>query len=214
VNENLNHPSAERLNAYVENVLDEGDGAVVASHLLGCEGCRTEVAELRSLFDALAGLPELVPSAGFAGRVMARVRVRRPLLERALEWLERLAPSTTRGWVLATGVAALPVLATCAIGWWLLSHPGVTPQTLWLMASSLTEQAMSSGWQWAWARLAGTTLAATAGALLEAGESLGRGGLGLAAVMFATLTLGSLYILYQNLFRTDERRTEHATYVF
>jgi hypothetical protein len=46
-------------------------------------------------------------------------------------------------------------------------------------------------------------------------ESLGRGELGLAAVMFgATMTAASVYVLYENLFRPRTRRAEHASFVF
>jgi hypothetical protein len=44
--------------------------------------------------------------------------------------------------------------------------------------------------------------------------SVGSGEIGLALVMFAALTAGSIYILYQNLFRTrQQRRIVHASFV-
>lgn len=214
MSETLNHPSPDRLEALVEATLDGADQAVVESHLATCERCRAEVADLRSLFEALSALPEVAPSAGFANRVMKGVRVRRPVLAWLNEWIERLTPDTNRGWAIAAAVVAMPVLASTALVWWLLSHPEVSVESLWLVASAMMSEGLSSGWQWVWASLAGSGLAVWASSLMDLAESLGRGGLGLAAVMFATLTVGSVYVLYQNLFRTNARRTEHASYLF
>ena len=44
--------------------------------------------------------------------------------------------------------------------------------------------------------------------------SVSHGEIGLAAVMFVTLTAGSIYVLYQNLFATKAQKVEHASYVF
>jgi hypothetical protein len=213
LSETLNHPAPDRLEALVEDTLDRAEKAVVESHLATCERCQVEVADLRSLFEALAALPEVAPSAGFADRIMKGVRVRRPVLDWVNEWIERLTPDTNRGWAVAA-VVAMPALVTSALTWWLLSHPEVSAQRLWLVASALVGDALSAGWQWAWASFAGSGLAVWANGLLELAESLGRGGLGLAAIMFATLTIGSVYVLYQNLFRTNGRRTQHASYTF
>jgi anti-sigma factor RsiW len=214
LSETLNHPAPDRLEALVEDTLDRAEKAVVESHLATCERCQVEVADLRSLFEALAALPEVAPSAGFADRIMKGVRVRRPVLDWVNEWIERLTPDTNRGWAVAAAVVAMPALVTSALTWWLLSHPEVSAQRLWLVASALVGDALSAGWQWAWASFAGSGLAVWANGLLELAESLGRGGLGLAAIMFATLTIGSVYVLYQNLFRTNGRRTQHASYTF
>jgi anti-sigma factor RsiW len=214
VSEMLNHPSPDRLEAYVERTLDRSDSALLESHLATCARCETEVMELRSLFQLLAELPELAPSVGFADRVMREVHVRQPVLEWVNAWIERLTPSTNRGWALASAVVAMPVLLTVALAWWVLSHPAVTGQDLWLFATAQGTQALGAGWQFVLSSFAGSALAAWLTGLLELAESVGRGGLGLAAVMFATLTLGSVYILYENLFRPNARRVEHASYSF
>lgn len=208
------HPGTERLQAFVEDSLDESRHAAVESHVSVCTECRAEVEELRSLFTVLSDLPSFAPSAGFADLVMAKVRVRQPAFAGAGAWVERVVPHTTRGWAAAAALLALPVLGTTLLVTWLMSQPGVTPQGLWTLASGFTVDALSSGWQWAWARFAGTTLAAWLGEAAGLAQTVGRGEIGLAAVMFAMLTAGSTYVLYQNLFRPDERRTQHATYVF
>jgi anti-sigma factor RsiW len=210
----LNHPTAERLEAYVEETLDGADRAVVRSHLATCARCQAEVVEIQSLFEALSGLPELAPSAGFANRVMAGVRVRRPVADRVADWIEQVLPSTNRGWAVAAGAVALPVLASAALVWWILSQPGVSAQNLVLFGGAVASDALAGAWTWVWTAFAGSSLAAHLESLVAALDSLGRGGLGLAAVMFATLTFASIYILYENLFRPSARRTEHASYIF
>lgn len=216
--ENLEHPAAERLEAFVEETLDAGERASLDAHLAACAACRAEVSEMRSLFAALASLPEMEPSPGFANRVMARVRVRQPALSRASawagSWVERLAPKTTRGWAAASAVFSLPVLGASLLVLWLMAQPGVSAQGLWTVTSGLAASAASSAWQWSWIRIANSGLAATAVELFQLVASVGRGGIGLGVVMFATLTAGSVYVLYQNLFRTTPRRNEHASYVF
>jgi anti-sigma factor RsiW len=210
----LNHPTADRLEAYVERNLDGGDEAVVRSHLATCSRCQVEVAELQSLFEALSGLPQLSPSTGFADRVMVGVRVRRPLYDRVADWVEGFLPTTNRGWALAAAAVAAPVLTSTVLVWWILSQPGVSAQALAVVGVGMAGEALGTGWAWLWTAFAGSSLAAYLTALANLAASVGRGGLGLAAVMFATFTFGSIYVLYENLFRTNARRTEHASYTF
>ncbi len=214
MNERTDHPTTDRLNAFVEKTLDAGERAAVDTHLAGCPECRGEVAELRSLFEALSGLAAFSPAAGFADRVMTGVTVRRPAFAGASEWLERFVPATTRGWAAASAVLALPALVAAVLASWLLSQPGVTAQGLWTVTSDLVAEGLTGGVQWAWTRFAGTALATWLVQGLELLRSVGTGELGLAALLFATLTAGSIYVLYQNLFRPIARRTEHASYVF
>ncbi len=214
MSETLNHPAPERLEAFVEDALDGADQAVVGSHLATCERCQTEVAELRSLFEALSTLPELSPSMGFADRVMKGVRVRRPVMELVNEWIERMTPATDRGWAIATALVAMPVLVVGFVAWWILSHPEVSVQGLWLVANVMVGEAAASAWQWTVGTVASSNLALWTASALDLAAALGRGGLGLAAVMFATMTVLSVYVLYENLFRTSARRTEHASFLF
>lgn len=214
MSETLNHPEHERLQALVEDSLEPADAAVVQSHLADCARCRGEVEELRSLFAMLSALPHHAPAGGFADRVMARVRVRRPWFVRVEEWLQRLAPKTTRGWAVAAAMVGLPVTATTALIWWLMSRPGVTAQGLWVMSTDFAARALAGAWAWVWVRLADSTLAGWTASALELAAEVGRGGLGLGVVMFFTLTAASIWILYQNLFRTEARRTDYASFVF
>ena len=214
MSQNRNHPTADRLHAFVEESLDEARRSAVESHLSVCDACRTEVAELEAVFGALAGLEQFAPSPGFADRVMTRVRVPSRAFADAEAWVRRLVPQSTRGWAVAAALLALPVVGATLLTAWIMSQPGVTPQGLWTMGTALAAEGLASGWQWTWTRLAGTNLVAWLERANELLATVGRGEIGLAAVMFATLTAGSIYVLYQNLFRTEARRTEHATYVF
>ena len=210
----LNHPSTERLQAFVEESLPGAERAVVDSHLARCSGCAQEVAEFRSLFTALGDLPTFEPAEGFADRIMTNVRVRQPAWAAASAWLDRVTPQSTRGWAAAAAVFALPVLGATLLMAWLLSQPGVSVQGLWTVATVVAEDAAVGASQWLWAQLSTSVLAAWAARALEFLGTVGRGQLGLAFVMFATATAGSVYILYQNLFRTQQqRRIEHASYV-
>ena len=214
MSDSLNHPGRERLQAFVEADLDDAATAVVDSHLTGCPRCRAEVEELHSLFEMLSSLPRLAPSAGFSDRIMARVRVRRPWFVRVSDWVEQFTPRTTHGWAVAAAVLALPVIGASLLTWWLISQPGVTPQGLWLIASDFTAQAMTTSWEWGWARFTESRIAAWLIGALDLVGAVGRGELGLAVVMFASLTAASVWILYQNLFRPEARRTDYASYVF
>jgi anti-sigma factor RsiW len=225
------HPTGDRLEAFVEGSLDQAELVVVESHLLGCTHCQAQVEEWRALFSALAGLPQLEPSAGFADRVMAGVNVvqqvkRRAAWEGVWSSVSRQAaaaasaaggmlPKSTFGWSLATGLLALPIVVSAALLAWLTSSTNLTLQALLAYAGSQLMDGL---------RAAGTTavtaavqtdvaawLVAQAGLLLENAGTAGIGGL-LAAACGATVL--SVWVLYRNLFRTPTRETNHATYSF
>ena len=209
-----NHPSSERLQELVEGILDRPDRAVLDAHLATCVRCQAEVDELRSLFELLSDLPELAPSPTFANRVMAHVRVRKPAFAWADAWVERLTPRTTRAWAFASALLALPLIGLSAVAWWLVSQPGVNAQGLWLVVSGLARNGFAAGMQWVVPRLANSALAAWGSSAMELLDSVGRGQIGLALVMFATFTAASIWVLYKNLFRTEARSTDYASFVF
>lgn len=214
MSETTGHLSTERLHAWVEDSLDGGDAAVVESHLETCARCRAEVEELRSLFGLLSAVPYHSPGAGFADSVMARVRVRKPWFAWVNEWLERLSPRTTRGWAVATAIVALPAAGLTALTWWIVSRPGVTAQGLWVISTDFAARALGGASAWLWSRLASSAVAGWLATGTEAAASVGRGGIGLGVVMFITLTAASIWILYHNLFRSQPRRTDYASFVF
>lgn len=209
------HPASDRLEAYVEDSLDGSDRAVLESHLVSCIRCQSEVDELRALFAALGALPRLAPTPGFADRIMAGVQIRQPWTLRVAAWLRRWVPSGTTGWALVTAILSLPVLGAGGVTAWLLSQPRFTMHGLWMLVRDRTADAAMS-----LAARAGTAVIESNIALrlwewasaLPAGFGLGE--LGAAAALVATVTAGSAWILYQNLFRSSTREKTYGTYCF
>jgi anti-sigma factor RsiW len=217
----IQHLTAERLEAYVEGLLDQADRAVVESHLVGCDPCQQELDEWLALFAALADLPELAPSPNFADRVMAHVRVSprqawQQQTARASAALARVLPKTTFGWGLATAFLALPILLGGGLTVWLLSRSYLTPESVWVFVSDQLAEGVgalaAAALSWllqtsvaTWLGERGGTLIATAGA----------GGVGLIAAAAALITLLSIWILYRNLIRTPSRTsTDYALFSF
>jgi hypothetical protein len=106
-------------------------------HLASCERCRREIAEIGSLQERFAALVVLVPSTGFANRVMARVQLPAPRWSRALAGLRTHPPRVAA--IAATAVAA--VVGTFV---WLTTYPQVTPG---VMAKLVYERGSGLVWQ-------------------------------------------------------------------
>lgn len=208
------HPPAERLEAYVEDTLGRPERGAVEMHLLACSRCEKEIGELRGLFEALARLQHFAPAPGFMSRVMAHVRVPEPWWARANRALRPFVPHTSRGWAFASALFALPLVGASAVMLWLLSKPYVTGEnviafTLQQLSAQLTgmfDSALST------AIKSNLTLMLARG--LEAFTDSGVRGAGALAALFATVTVLSAWILYQNLFRTTTRRSDYASYSF
>ena len=71
------HLSAERLQAFLEGDLPDGEAVHVEEHLAGCARCSAELDGWRILFEDLGGLAPHRPIEGFADRVMAGVQTGR-----------------------------------------------------------------------------------------------------------------------------------------
>ncbi|HSJ07481.1 MAG TPA: zf-HC2 domain-containing protein [Longimicrobiales bacterium] len=225
------HPTEDRLEAFVEGLLDAGERVVIESHLVGCPRCGAQVEEWRALFAALSGLPQFEPAPGFAERVMSGVRVapkakRRPSWQRARGWAAGRAatvgtavagvlPKSTFGWAVAAAFLALPVLAGAAFTAWLLSRSYLTPETLWAYVSSRAVEGVQS--------LGSTALTAAlqtdviAWLVLRGGELLetaGATGVGAVLATVSAATMLSIWVLYRNLIRTPTRETNYVTFSF
>jgi Putative zinc-finger len=217
----MQHLTAERLEAYVEGLLDQGDRVVTESHLVSCPRCQHELDEWLALFAALSDLPELEPSANFADRVMAHVRVARRLawpehVARAGDAIARVLPKTTFGWAFATALLALPVLLGGGLTVWLLSRPYLTPEAVWAFFSEQLVDGASAFAATAVSRILQTDLAAW---VIDRGSALigvaGTGGLGLIAAAAALTTVLSVWVLYRNLVRTPSRNSnDYALFSF
>lgn len=82
------HPSSERMQAFLEGELPQGERGPFEEHLAACARCSAEIEAWRVLFADLSGLATPAPRSGFAERVMARVEL--PVPER--RWLTSLFP--------------------------------------------------------------------------------------------------------------------------
>jgi anti-sigma factor RsiW len=216
------HPAAAALEAFAAEELAAGDRVVVESHLVGCDVCRAATEEWRSLFALLAELPRHAPASGFADRVMAGVAVPVPLPQRVRVWagqtgqaLERLLPTTTRGWAFACALLALPVLLVGGVLAWLLSRSYVTGHDLWIFVTQNLGAAATSAGGWAFQRIMASDV--TVWLLRVASdvfEAQGAGGIGAAAVLLGVGMAVSIWVLYTNLFRTPTRESNYVTYSF
>jgi anti-sigma factor RsiW len=226
------HPTAERLEAFVECALERADRVIVESHLVGCPRCHAAVEEWKALFAALSSLPQFDPSIGFADRVMAGVRVHAAAgwqsawesswrsawqqhAARAGTMLDRITPKTSFGWGLAAALLALPILLGGGVVAWLVSQSYLTPETLWAWSSETLVQGLQGVGTTAIGAVLQTELATWLLALgAEFVSTAGMTGIGLVMAMAGAATMLSIWVLYRNLFRTPTRESHYVTYSF
>lgn len=67
----MQHLTAEEIELWAQGIL----GAARAMHLADCSLCRVEAERERKVILQLAQLPRFAPSADFADKVMAQVRI-------------------------------------------------------------------------------------------------------------------------------------------
>jgi anti-sigma factor RsiW len=213
------HPNTERLQGFVEGILDDADRAIIESHLVQCATCQTEVEEWRSLFSVIATLPQFTPSIHFADNVMRSIVLPDPWYVRALakagDRLQVIAPKTTRGWAFASGVLALPFALFAVLATWLLSKPYMTPSNVFAFAVDRGGDLINSVVTGAAAQLLQTDFALFVARQLQALSEAGLGTAGALLAAVAIATAGSAYILYQNLFRANAHRNHrYVSYSF
>jgi len=211
----MTHPTGDRLEAYSDGSLTEADRVAVASHVAHCSHCRAGVEDRRAVLAALSALPRFAPRAGFADRVMARVRIPEPWHARAGALLTRVMPRTTPGWAFAAAVLSVPMLFVGGFAAWLLSKSYVTAHGLWVYATDrfadganqVTTGAVSSALQ-------SDVAAWLVAALTRLFDSAGSRGVGAIAIAGGLVVMLSAWILYRYLFRSPARSTTHVTYSF
>ncbi len=206
----VEHLDAPRLQDYVEGLLPGPQTARVQAHLEACGACRGKAVQWRNLVHGLESLPELVPSAGFAGRVMAQVRigslVRTPaaisLPRQVLAWAGRVVPRTQKAWAIISGVAVTPVTVVALLVYAVFSNASITLGHLasffWWKASgavSTIAVALMEG-------LSESAIMFQAYSVLEA--MAGAPALvAMGAVSFAAATSLAGWVLYRNLITTS-----------
>ncbi|HEX5871297.1 MAG TPA: hypothetical protein VFY65_12810 [Longimicrobium sp.] len=119
--------------------LGHAERTLAEQHLRTCAHCTSELRSARTLIAALATLPAVEPSAGFADAVMARVVIApqtalaalaEPVRETRRGWL----PASLRGWAVLTAVLTIIMAPLAALGVWLNAHPLVSVSALWGVA--------------------------------------------------------------------------------
>lgn len=66
------HIEEELLAAYALDTIEDGEASLVRDHLLTCEACQIQLAEIRSLFALLPeGVDDVAPPAGLQARILA-----------------------------------------------------------------------------------------------------------------------------------------------
>ncbi|MBR9990422.1 MAG: zf-HC2 domain-containing protein [Gemmatimonadetes bacterium] len=213
-----NHPAADRLEAFVEGTLQDGDRAVLESHLLTCPACQTQVEEWRGLFSALSSLPQFDPSVGFANRVMEHVRIApraawQEWTDRAGALAARIAPKTNYGWSLAVAFLALPILLGGSAIAWLVSKSYITTDAL----MGYTRDSIIEGLQGVGSTVITFVMQTelTAWVVANIGAVISTAGVtGLGAMLAGagSLTVLSTWVLYRNLFRSPSRESDYALY--
>lgn len=219
MSDSILHPNAQRLQSFVEGILDEADRAVIESHIVECAGCQTEVEEWRSLFSVIATIPQFSPSIHFADNVMASVVLPDPWYVRALakaaDRLQVITPKTTRGWAFASAFLAVPFGLFALIATWVLSKPYMTPSNVFAFAVDRGGDVIGSIAKSIAAQVLQTDLALFAARQLQALSDAGVGTAGALLAAVAVATAASAYILYQNLFRANAHRNQrYASYSF
>ena len=219
MSDSILHPNTERLQSFVEGILDDADRVVIESHVVDCVSCQTEVEEWRTLFSTLASMPQFSPSLQFADHVMASVILPDPWYVRALakvgDRVQVIAPKTTRGWAFATAFLALPFTIFAVLATWLLSKPYMTPSNVIAFVMDRGGKLINSVAEGAVGQVLQTDLALFAARQLDALNNAGLGTAGALLAAVAVATASSAYILYQNLFRANAHRNErYASYSF
>ena len=192
------HIGPERLQDYAEGVLTARKTARIEAHLGSCRACRTDAEAWGELIRRIEVLPELAPSAGFAGRVMAGIRTGRSVsrprraasrgLAGVPAWALHPFPSRQQtAWAALSGVAVTPIAITALLCYAVFSNPAVTPGYLasflwWNVRSGLSgaadlmaEALFESGWvseaYLIFSALAGQPVAAAIGAACLTGAT-------------------------------------------
>ncbi len=101
---------------YVLTALEEHEAQTFAEHLLGCDACRAEVAELQMTADSLAlAPPQLIAPIDLRARIMSTVHAEAELLRAAgheadrpvrarARWRWRMAPTFAAAGAMAVGI--------------------------------------------------------------------------------------------------------------
>jgi hypothetical protein len=129
------HLSPDDVELWLDGTLD----AERTRHLDLCPACFDRAQAQREIVEQLAALPLVVPSAGFADRVMAQVTVADPF---ALRSLRRRVFASRRSMAIAASLALAVVASMAAsVAWSLANQDVLASAGRWLLA-----QGTQAGW--------------------------------------------------------------------
>ena len=130
VSDSGTHLSDWTLEQLAEGQLPAAEHREARLHVESCSRCASVVDGYQALFAALSDLPRFAPSAGFSDAVIARTRLT-PEPGPVTLWIRQFMPKTRRGWALLGTAVVAPALPVIAALLWLLTHPLLTPASLW-----------------------------------------------------------------------------------
>lgn len=88
-----------KLDAYLENRLNDIEAHKVEKHLERCVGCKKEYEELKEIFDILSSHPAVLPPEDFTSKVMSQIK---PRLKQ-----DRINPMIMKKWGISFVAAGL-----------------------------------------------------------------------------------------------------------
>lgn len=213
------HIPPGRLQDYLETSLGARLAARVDAHLDTCAVCRSELAELRKVSQALDTLTQFEPSPEFGLKVMAAWRVEQ-MVQVAMApttrwghlsaWARSRAPSTRQGWAAVMGVATAPAVVFALLVQSIFSSPLVTLGNLAAFARlKMADLATALGGRIA-PSLQATGLDGLAGTALDllSSPAVAAG----AATVASGLTFAALWVVYRSLIASQpaDRPYAHA----
>jgi anti-sigma factor RsiW len=203
------HVEGTVLQDYLDGRLAARNEARVDRHLDACSICRSELEAFRSVALAVESLPALAPSADFAERVMAEVRINQiaavamaptTTTGRLVGWMRDRMPSSRQGWAAALGVSVVPVFTLILVVRSVFAHELVTMSNLAAFVRLQTSGLFASAGQAFSAVVARWAPAFMLDGAAWVGSSPTLIAFSVAFVSVATMA--SAWVLYRNLFRT------------
>jgi anti-sigma factor RsiW len=211
------HIPSGRLQDYLETRLAARVSARIDAHLDTCAVCRSELATLRKVSQALDAMGQLSPSPEFGLRVMAAWRVEQMVQVamapttrwgHVMAWARSRAPSTRQGWAAVMGVATAPAVVLGLLIQSIFSSPLVTLGNLAAFARiKMVDVVVALSGQIAPA-LEAAGLDGFAGIMLDALSSptVAAG----AATVASGLTFAALWVVYRSLIASQPADRPYA----
>ena len=193
------------IQSLLDGELTRARATMAEAHLTSCRACRDEAEVWRRVAGGLDRLTRLEPSAAFAERVMAHVRVRRAaamarpgLRERLHSWIV-VHPRRLKRLAALAGAGVTPAVTVVLMTYSVLSHPLVTPESLvsflWLKARSGLAGVGSAAAEQMGASGLGSVLIPLVEASTRSTQAAA-----VACLLFTGLVLSAAWVLFRNLF--------------